>query len=116
MAKTALSAIARGTVLGVGLCLAACTARTLPLPPPELDPLVAPNAQGLVRVSGTAQEGAAIGVLNEMTNQGVIATSADSGCDRSCKFEVMLAAHPGDSIRVWQFYDTPENVTLKVPK
>jgi hypothetical protein len=106
----------RVAILGVGLCLFGCTARTLPLPPPELDPLVAPNAQGLVRVAGTAQEGAAIGVLNEATNQGVIVTPSQSGCDRTCKFEALVAAHPGDSIRVWQFYETPASFSLKVPK
>ncbi|MFI5306551.1 MAG: hypothetical protein ACHQ53_04310 [Polyangiales bacterium] len=106
----------RVTVLGLCLSFVGCTARTLPLPPPELDPLVAPNAQGLVRVAGTAQEGAAVGVLNEATNQGLIVTSTQNGCDRTCKFEALVAAHPGDSIRVWQFYSTPAAANLVVPK
>ena len=86
--------------------LAACTARTLPLPPPTVDDLGGPNAQGLIMVTGTAQEGAAVGVLNETSGLGVIVTSPMEGCDRVCPFEAELAAEPGDALRIWQFFET----------
>jgi hypothetical protein len=99
-----------------GLQVAGCTSRTLPLPPPDVDPLVAPNAQGLVLVSGTAQEGAAIGILNDSSMAGVIVTSPDKGCERSCRFEASIQARPGDALRIWQFFETTSSVDRVVPK
>ncbi len=103
-------------LLGLALQLAGCTTRTLPLPPPDVDPLVAPDAEGLVLVKGHAEEGASVGVLNEATLQGLIVTSPDTGCDQSCRFQAQIAAHSGDSIRVWQFFETPAPRMLSVPK
>jgi hypothetical protein len=103
-------------VSAMALSLASCTARTLPLPPPDLDPLVAPNAQGLVLVTGMCQEGAAVAVLNESTNTGVIVTSPMKNCDHSCRFEASIAAKSGDRLRIWQFYETTSTADLKVPK
>jgi hypothetical protein len=100
----------------LGLQLQACTARTLPLPPPFVEPLAAPNMQGLVLVKGTAQEGAAVGVLDEATNTGVIVTSPETNCDSSCRFQAQIAAHSGDPIRVWQFHETSSTRDLRVPK
>ena len=104
--------------IGLGLlaCLtSACASRTLPLPPPDVDPLAAPNSQGLVLVQGTANPGASIGVLNERTEKGLIGT-ADAKCDVACPFKLQIEAKAGDPIRVWQFYTTPSSRDLKVPK
>jgi hypothetical protein len=103
-------------VAATAIQLASCTARTLPLPPPDLDPLVAPNAQGLVLVTGMSQEGAAVAVLNESTGNGVIVTSPMKGCDHACRFQASIAAKSGDTLRVWQFYETSSTRDLKVPK
>jgi hypothetical protein len=107
-----------GCIAGVafGLQLAGCLSRTLPLPPPDIDPLVAPNAEGLVVVKGTAQEGAAVGVMNNSTMNGVIVTSPDKGCDRSCRFQTSIAAKSGDTLHIWQFYETNSSVDPKVPR
>ena len=98
--------------------LAACTSRTLPLPPPTIDSVVAPNDQGLALLKGTAQEGAAIGVMNDATLTGVIVTSPKMGCNRSCPFEALVQARSGDHLRVWQFFETPGGVDPEpeVPK
>jgi hypothetical protein len=97
--------------------LGGCASRTLPLPPPEVDsPLAAPNTQGTVLVRGTAQEGAAIGVMNDRTLTGVVVTSDKIGCDRSCPFEARVKAEAGDAIRVWQFFETSIPTQLEVPK
>jgi hypothetical protein len=102
--RYALASLA--SLLLVLALLAGCTARTLPLPPPTVDDLGVPNAQGLLAVSGTAQEGAAVGILNETSGLGVIVTSPMEGCDRVCPYEAEIAAEPGDALRIWQFFET----------
>ena len=100
----------------LGLLALGCVSRTLPLPPPDIDgPLALPNAQGLVLVRGTAQEGAAVGVMNDRTLTGVIVTPSETGCERSCAFEARVKAAPGDDIRVWQFFETSIPKQLPVP-
>ena len=106
----------RLSLLALGLLAQGCASRTLPLPPPNIDlPLAAPNTQGLVVVRGTAQEGAAVGVMNDSTLSGVIVTSGQTGCDRSCPFEARISAKPGDGIRVWQFFETAIPTQIEVP-
>jgi hypothetical protein len=108
----------RAVWLLASLALAAatgCTSRTLPLPPPDVDPLPAPNAQGLVRVSGTAQEGASVGVLNDGTMTGVIVTSTADNCSRSCPWEAFVSAKAGDQLRIWQFFETNSSAERTVP-
>jgi hypothetical protein len=110
---------AAATALGlVGFALGGlgCTSRTLPLPPPDVDPLAAPNTQGLVMVRGTAHGGASVGVLNERSQLGVIGTADNNDCDSACPFEIEIPAKSGDPIRVWQFFTTPSSRDLKVPK
>ena len=109
LARLCLSLACLGLVAG-------CTSRTLPLPPPTVDSIEAPNAQGLVLVTGSAQDGAAIGVLNERTNSGVIVTSNSDQCDRTCPFEATLAAEPGDPLRIWQFFETGSSLERYVPE
>jgi hypothetical protein len=102
--------------VGLGLGAHGCTSRTLPLPPPDVDQLAAPNTQGLVMVRGTAHAGASVGVLNERSQLGVIGTAADNDCDSACPFVIEIPAKSGDPIRVWQFFTTPSSRDLKVPK
>lgn len=98
-------------------CAAAgCTSRTLPLPPPVVDPVDAPNAQGLVRVSGHAHENASVGVLNDSTMTGVIITSPSTDCGRACPWEAEVPAKPGDVLRIWQFFETSSSKDIEVPE
>lgn len=104
-------------LLALGLQAAAgCTSRTLPLPPPEVDFVAAPNAQGLVLVRGTAQGGASIGVVNDRTQSGVIVTSSETDCTRSCPYEALVSAEAGDQLRVWQFFETANPREVLVPE
>lgn len=104
-------------LLALGLQAAAgCTSRTLPLPPPEVDFVAAPNAQGLVLVRGTAQEGASVGLVNDRTQSGVIVTSTDFDCNRTCPYEALVAAEAGDPLRVWQFFETANPREVLVPQ
>ena len=93
-----------------------CVSRTLPLPPPEVGSVSAPGASGRVTVSGFALEGASVGVVNDRTLQGTIATSPRSSCDHTCPFEATLEAKPGDNLRVWQFFETEGAIEAAVPK
>ena len=112
-----LALAALGILAVVGLAgLAGCTARTLPLPPPDVDALSPPSAEGLLQVKGTAQEGAAVGVLNESSGLGVIVSSPMEGCDRVCPFQAELAAEPGDALRIWQFFETSSSAERVVPE
>jgi hypothetical protein len=88
------------------LASAACTSRTLPLPPPEVRVVSAPDGDGYVSLSGLALEGASIGVVNDRTLAGVITTSPDDACDSACPWEARIQARVGDGLRVWQFFET----------
>jgi hypothetical protein len=96
--------------------LASCTSRTLPLPPPEVKSVTAPDSDGLVTVFGYALEGASIGVVNDRTQEGVITTSNESDCDNTCPWEARIHAELGDPLRVWQFFETDGAKDLRVPK
>jgi hypothetical protein len=102
-------------LLGLFGAAAGCTSRTVPLPPPIVESLSLPNEDGLVRVRGLAHEGASIGVMNEATQEGVVVTSHETGCDSSCAFEAHIAAEVGDTIRVWQFFETESSRHVEVP-
>lgn len=93
----------------------ACTSRTLPLPPPEVSQVSAPDPEGYVTVMGRAREGASVGVLNDATLTGAIVTSSEAGCNSSCPFEARLLAASGDPIRVWQFFETEASIEHTVP-
>lgn len=111
-----LAATAALAGLSLALSAAGCTSRTLPLPPPDVDQLAAPNSQGLVMVRGTAHAGASVGVLNERSQSGVIGSAEDKDCDSACPFEIEIPAKAGDPMRVWQFFTTPSSRDLNVPK
>ncbi|HEX4352744.1 MAG TPA: hypothetical protein VHZ95_07525 [Polyangiales bacterium] len=75
-----------------------------------------PDNDGNVTVTGTALEGASIGVINSRTLNGVIGTSAQTDCDSACPFTIVLAADGGDSLRVWQFFEIENGEDVSVPK
>ena len=103
-------------LLAGALCAAACTSRTLPLPPPSIDDVTAPNQQGLSVVTGTARENASIGVVNDTTRAGVIVTSQETDCSSTCPFRAEIEAEPGDQLRVWQFFETSSGREVQVPE
>jgi len=103
-------------LLLTALWAAGCTSRTLPLPPPEVQEVSAPDADGLVTVRGLALEGAAVGVLNDLDGRGVIVSSDDGGCNSACPFEAKLPAEPNDQLRVWQFFETASTTDVSVPE
>lgn len=102
-------------LLLAAIVVAGCTSRTLPLPPPEVVEVSAPDADGLVTVRGLALEGAGIGVLNDMDGEGVIVSPLETGCDSACPFEARLPAESGDPLRVWQFFETTSTTDVAVP-
>jgi hypothetical protein len=116
--RTAAKAIAIAAGIGFfGLFApAACTSRTLPLPPPEVKSVTTPDSDGLVTVSGYALEGASVGVMNESTQEGVITASEESDCDNTCAWEARIHAQVGDRLRVWQFFETDGAKDVVVPK
>ncbi|HKP62400.1 MAG TPA: hypothetical protein VJV78_36955 [Polyangiales bacterium] len=103
--------------LALGFSLLGCTSRTLPLPPPEVSSVSAPDADGFVSVSGYALEGASVGVFNDRTGDGVVVPVADEdSCDNTCAWEARIRAQVGDSLRVWQFFETEGSIDVSVPK
>lgn len=108
----------RRTLFLLALCAAAgaCTSRTTPLPPPEVTSVGKADDAGLVTVTGFALEGASVGVVNDRTLAGVITTSPSENCRSVCEFTVKLAAEGGDTLRVWQFFETESAQEVPVPK
>lgn len=92
-----------------------CTSRTTPLPPPEVSSVTRPDEAGLVTVTGLALDGASVGVVNERTLAGTITTSPSEGCRSVCEFSAKLAAESGDTLRVWQFFETESAQQVPVP-
>ncbi|MDD9943487.1 MAG: hypothetical protein OXU20_20775 [Myxococcales bacterium] len=92
-----------------------CASRTVPLPPPTVEQISAPDPNGLVTVTGIALEGASVGVLNEESMNGVIVPVMGDECDRACPFEATLQAESDDSLRVWQFTGTGNAIWRPVP-
>lgn len=93
-----------------------CASRTLPLPPPEVSQVSGPGGGGRVTVTGFALEGASVGIVNDRTLQGTIVTSPSTGCDQVCPFQATLEASAGDSLRVWQFFETEGAHEALVPQ
>jgi hypothetical protein len=102
-------------LLGSLLPCASCISRTTPLPPPEVSSVSAPDDAGRITVSGLALEGASIGVINERTMQGVITSSSKLHCENTCEFQASLDAQGGDTLRVWQFFETDGLQDVPVP-
>jgi hypothetical protein len=102
-------------LLIAGLGWGGCTSRTTPLPPPEVTTVSKPTDDGMVTVVGIALEGASVGVVNERTLAGTITTSSTDACKSVCMFSATLAADSGDSLRVWQFFETEGVEEVQVP-
>ena len=96
------------------LAIAACDSRTTPLPPPEVNTVSRPS-DGAVTVVGLALEGASVAVVNERTLEGTITTPQQKGCTSVCEFHAALQAEAGDSLRVWQFFETEGSINATVP-
>lgn len=94
---------------------AGCTSRTVPLPPPEVSLVSAPDSNGRVAVSGWALEEASVGVFNEDTERGVVVPTTGEDCSSRCPFEAEVLASPGDTLRVWQFTNTESSIFATVP-
>lgn len=103
-------------IVFAGFAAASCTSRTLPLPPPEVRNVSAPDEDGVVTVRGYALEGASVGVMNERTFEGVITSSLETSCDSTCPWEARLRAQAGDPLRVWQFFETEGAKDVRVPE
>jgi hypothetical protein len=98
------------------LATAACVSRTTPLPPPEVRTVSRPSDAGDVTVLGFALEGASVAVVNERTLEGTITTPDQKECSSICEFHAVLHADGGDSLRVWQFFETEGSINTSVPK
>ncbi len=100
MTGVTLSLLLSALVLGA-LAGPSCAAPTLPIPPPTA--LVeAPDAEGLVLVTGNARPGAFVGCLNERTEDGVIVRSDVASGD----YSLQIRAASGDDLTIWQFEST----------
>jgi hypothetical protein len=99
----------------LAISASSCTSRTLPLPPPEVKHVSAPDADGWVGLRGLALEGASIGIVNDRTLTGVITTSSEEGCSSACPWEARVQASAGDPLRVWQFFETGGGKEVFVP-
>jgi len=102
-------------VLVLTLIAPACTSRTTPLPPPEVNTVSHPSGAGDVTVVGLALEGASVAVVNERTLEGTITTPEQAGCSSVCEFRATLRADSGDALRVWQFFETEGGIEASVP-
>lgn len=78
--------------------------------------MTTPDVDGVVTVTGYALQGASVGVVNERTLEGVIASTMDTSCDSTCPWEARLRAEAGDGLRVWQFFETDGAKDVRVPE
>lgn len=81
-----------------------CAAPGLPLPPPEVEPLSAPDATGMVTVEGQATEDAMVFTYNEDLENGVITSADGTGA-----FLARVEGQSGDTITVWQRVGTDDS-------
>jgi hypothetical protein len=107
--RSALLPTLRAALLALGACN---TTPTLPLPPPVVSAITAPDENGLVSVRGAALERAYVSILNNDTSEGVITQAADDG-----SFQATIAASAGDRLEVWQEQngESGEHLDIGVP-
>ena len=88
-----------------------CLSPTLPLPPPQAD-VTAPNAQGLVFVTGRSLEDVYVACLNEDLEKGVITRSDNDGF-----YSLEIEGRVGDQLTLWQIRgaEHSELTYVKVP-
>ncbi len=93
--KLAICAVAAAVMLG------ACSAPTLPLPPPSISLISSPDpVSGLVTVSGAVLPDAFVFCLNVRLESGVIVRADAAG-----RFTLQVQAQIGDGLQVWQEID-----------
>ena len=110
--RSSIFACACVVLAALSLGFAGCGATpTLPLPPP-VAMVGSPNLQGLVLVSGTANEDAYVMVLNERIGVGEIQLADAEGA-----FAIEIPAVVGDTLLLWQERDgiTGERSEQTVP-
>lgn len=90
-----------------------CAAPTLPLPPPQLEALSAPDASGMVEVRGAVLADALVLCFNERSEVGVIVRAESDG-----RFTLRIAAESDDDLSVWQQIGTDQGpqVQRTVPR
>lgn len=98
----------RSTVLAIALaCMPACLAPTLPVPPPTAAAEYLSSTNEAV-VTGHADPGAYVSVLNERTNTGIIVRADPT----TGAFSVTITAVPTDELQVWQDVGTNRSASL----
>jgi hypothetical protein len=74
-----------------------CLSPTLPLPPPNRpDTVEGPDAQGMVRISGTVHSNSLVYAFNAQNSQGVFQRVGGNG-----RYNLTIAAQIGDEITLW---------------
>lgn len=85
-----------------------CLAPTLPLPPPDRPEVEGPDAQGSVRLTGTAPDtSAVVFALNNRTNQVVGQRTAPLE-----KYALTMLAQNGDGITFWYSVGTEQSPSI----
>jgi len=77
------------------LLVAGCLAPTLPLPPPSEPTVTGPDANGLVRLQGSAPAGSWITAYNRDLGEGYFQDVRDG------RYDFELPARVGDTIILW---------------
>lgn len=93
--------VALALLAGIAWASTGCTAGpTLPIPPPAVQALSVPDADGFVTVSGTASPDVFVGCINSETREGVIAPTDADG-----RFSFRIRADVGDTLLLFQLTD-----------
>lgn len=95
--------------LAVGGTLVGCLAPTLPMPPPSRPLVSAPNADGLIKITGVVNAHARAFVQNDRTSEIVGQRTGASG-----RYQVEMEAEVGDTLLIWQTLDTIESQVREV--
>lgn len=98
--RRAFAQLALVVTIALSVLVLACAAPTLPLPPPTALS-TAPDAMGLVTVTGRVNADAYVFALNEDRGDGVIVSADATGL-----YSATLAAATGDTITCWQMIGT----------
>jgi hypothetical protein len=86
-------ALSAASIVGGASCI---STPTLPLPPPVAS-VSSPNAQGLVRVEGEANERAYVHVFNQQLDRGRTERADESG-----RFGIEIEGSVGHTLVIWQ--------------
>jgi hypothetical protein len=110
-----MARVSRRLWLGIGaLLLTGCLSPTLPLPPPDLPVVTAPDADGNIELSGYVQP-TAIAEAFDLRSTMIYGQESDS---KTGHYDFKMPAQSGDQIEF--FYDlgddTSSSVVFTVPK